>query len=561
MHPGALLLTAALAAAGSPPGAEATPAAPVLHVPAAALQQVPDTLVEFDFREADLGLVLTALADAADLSLVYSNLPDTPVTLRTARPVSRAAVMAFLQNIADVNGLRLTEQDGTLIVTPDPRARPGEPGEETPAFRPDIRLFVQPLDHASADAVVPMLQTLFGLRRDAPFAATEDLALSLSESLRQQVTQGYETMEPDDPFAQQQQPVEQTFGRAEDAALASVLEGPVKLVPDIRNNAVLVLSTEADFETIEQAIVQIDIRPLQVLIEVTVVEVRRDENFDAGVGVTVPPDEEGEGVSFTQEGISASDTPGEVALQVLGIGDRGADVVLRALATTSATRILSRPAVLAQNNYSSRILSGEERPFTQLTRALPTDQSIQDRVIQYQPVGTELFVTPIINRDGFVNLHVLQQVSSATAEVQFGAPVIDTREAETRVLVRDGHTVVLGGLVDRQEQEIRSGIPFLKDIPLLGYLFGRTTTMELATELFILITPRVIRTEKDLDEATEVIRQREGLEEELQRAAPIIPRPDTLLVPEIRRSSPDSTRGGGGGGADSAPRADEVSGA
>ncbi len=86
-------------------------------------------------------------------------------------------------------------------------------------------------------------------------------------------------------------------------------------------------------------------------------------------------------------------------------------------------------------------------------------------MVQYRDVGTSLTILPTINEDGYVNLLLTQEVSSATAETQFGAPVISTREATTQILAQTGQTVVIGGLVDQQTEESRTGIPFLKDIP------------------------------------------------------------------------------------------------
>ena len=122
-------------------------------------------------------------------------------------------------------------------------------------------------------------------------------------------------------------------------------------------------------------------------------------------------------------------------------------------------RIVSRPVILAQNNQEARILVGSERPFVQVSRSLPTDAAVRDQVIQYRDVGTKLTITPTINADGYVNLQVLQEVSTATAETQFGAPVISTREASTHLFVKNGHTAVLGGLIDRQQEKTRVGHP------------------------------------------------------------------------------------------------------
>jgi type II secretory pathway component GspD/PulD (secretin) len=102
---------------------------------------------------------------------------------------------------------------------------------------------------------------------------------------------------------------------------------------------------------------------------------------------------------------------------------------------------------------------------------------------------------------------VLQEVSTATAEVQFGAPIISTREASTLLFVRDGQTAVIGGLIDRQHEKTRSGIPVLMDIPVLGGLFGSRRETTTHSELFLFLTPYVITTDADLDRARAGVRQ------------------------------------------------------
>jgi general secretion pathway protein D len=123
-------------------------------------------------------------------------------------------------------------------------------------------------------------------------------------------------------------------------------------------------------------------------------------------------------------------------------------------------------------------------------------------VIQYQDVGTKLTVRPTINADGYVSLLVRQEINAATGEVQFDAPVISTREAMTQVLVRDGQTIVIGGLRDQQRERIQRGVPLLSWIPILGGLFGSASRHSSQTELFLFLTPRIIRSDEDADRLT-----------------------------------------------------------
>jgi general secretion pathway protein D len=103
---------------------------------------------------------------------------------------------------------------------------------------------------------------------------------------------------------------------------------------------------------------------------------------------------------------------------------------------------------------------------------------------------------------------VSQEVSSATTETAFNAPVISTRSIRTDLLAKDGQTIVLGGLTDRQRDVQSGGVPLLSAIPLLGGLFGRQARTTAETELFVFLTPRVIRTDEDAERLTDPLRKR-----------------------------------------------------
>ena len=115
---------------------------------------------------------------------------------------------------------------------------------------------------------------------------------------------------------------------------------------------------------------------------------------------------------------------------------------------------------------------------------------------------------PTTSSDGYVMLEVTQEVNAATTEPAFDAPVISTRSVQTRLLVRDSQTIALGGLTDRQRDHTQSGVPILSQIPVLGGLFGRSSRRRTETELFLFLTPRIIRSDADAERVTEPLRRR-----------------------------------------------------
>ena len=204
-------------------------------------------------------------------------------------------------------------------------------------------------------------------------------------------------------------------------------------------------------------------------------------------------------MSGSQAGPGLSD----FVLNVMHLGSINLDATLSAAASKGDVKILSRPVVIAANNEPATINVGSQRPFVQVSRSLPTDAATRDQVVQYKDVGTKLTVLPTISPDGYVVLSVTQEVNNATTEVAFDAPVISTRSVQTQLLIKDGQTVALGGLTDRQKDVNQGGVPVLSSIPLVGGLFGHASRETTETELFLFLTPRVIRTDDDASSITQ----------------------------------------------------------
>jgi type II secretory pathway component GspD/PulD (secretin) len=497
--------------------------------PSAGVQRTPGGVM-IDFQNTDMRLAVAAMAEAAGLNVIYGDLPQKGVNLRTTTPVATSQVRAYLSSLLQANDLELRDEGGGLLrIVPIPGRGPAASpeGAAAPAaystMQGGMRVFVHRLRHAPAEDMARSIGALFGIGEGVWGA--QDRAMSLTEQLRGQSLDA------------NGQP--RAAARAQ-PGLAAGLQGQVQIFADARTNSLLIRATPGDYETLRQAIEQLDTRPLQVLIEVLIAEVRRTSQFGLGIDVRLPDQQLERGSNTVIGGELIGGSTGDVALRILKLGAVDANVVLRALATSGEVTILSRPVILAQNNEPARIMVGDQRPFIQISRSLPTDNAARDQVIQYRDVGTQLTIRPTINPDGYVTLAVLQEVSNATNQTQFGAPIISTREAETRLLVQDGHTVVIGGLIDHQRDASNSGIPILKDIPLLGGLFRSSSRNKSSTELFLFLVPHVLYTDDDVDDATRRVR---GRTEHLDRALPdSIPlfwreRQDTMATPRVRREA------------------------
>ena len=494
--------------------------------------------VELNFQDTDLRVVISALAEIAGINLVYSNLPSRTVTLRTGGPIATEEVRSYLESVIRANGLVMTREGSLMRVTSAPEtATPPLPVErvQTGATSAEARLFVYRLKHADAERLAPTVAALFGGSTGGS-AGGRAPPRALSDELRRG------RIAPSNPSDLRPTGREFTSAGIDEGGLTASVQGSIQVVPDPRTNSLLIRASRGDFESMRSAIAELDTRPIQVLIEVLIAEVRRDRTVGSGVSVNVAQQAIGDR-GTTIGGVLAGSTAGDIVVRVLQLGSIKADVVLSALASSADITILSRPVILAQNNEEARILVGSERPFIQLFRSLPTDGAVRDQVVQYRNVGTQLTIRPTINPDGYVSMAVLQEVSTATAETQFGAPVISTREVKTQLLVKDGQTAALGGLIDQQRERTSSGIPFLKDIPVIGALFRTSSQRRRGqTELFIFITPRVLRTDddmtrttRDLQGATDVLN--ESLDPD--RIPLLQPLPDSARVP---RPVPPVTR-------------------
>jgi len=449
-----------------------------------------DDSVSVRFLDADLRAVIQAVGRYLPKPLVTGEVPASRVSFETPTAVSRATLAMLLRGLVEAQNLTFTEDSTFFRIGPRTALAvvPADAASQLPvAGRQPVRLFVVRLKHARASDVAATVNLLFGAGGD--FSGRSGLSTgTLSDELRRN------NVPPNGAPA-----VPPAEGQVKAANSAS-LSGQVTIVPDQLTNSLLVRAGQEDFEVLREAIDQLDIRPLQVLIEVLIVEARHDRNFSLGADLFLPLTSLGG--DKTIEGQLFGGGLGDLVIRLMNLGGINLDAILRTAQSKGDVEIVSRPVLLASNNTEARFLVGSQRPFVQVSRSLPTDAPTRDQVVQYRDVGTKLTVRPTINQDGYVSLVIQQEINSATGETQFDAPVISTREASTQVLVRDGQTIVLGGLKDVQKDKSSSGVPVLSGIPLIGGVFGSTSRRTNATELYLFLTPRIIRSDADADSVT-----------------------------------------------------------
>ena len=286
----------------------------------------------------------------------------------------------------------------------------------------------------------------------------------------------------------------------------------VKIISDKANNALVVVSTPREYDVILPIIRQLDIMPLQVLIDATIVSVTLKNELKYGISWYLAQGNDGLGSTASPPGAVATTlgTAGQAAAAAAtgglsAIYSSGAvKALLNAQATKNNINVISSPSLMVLNNQDAKINVGDQVPIQTSTTSLPisggtTPSIAQSSSIQYKDTGVTLDITPRVNANGMVIMEIKQVVSGvvpATTGVTTTA-TINKKEIESSVAVQDGETIVLGGLIEESISADNNGIPFLSTLPWVGSLFGGTDKKNNKSELVVLITPRVVKTKQD----------------------------------------------------------------
>jgi len=285
----------------------------------------------------------------------------------------------------------------------------------------------------------------------------------------------------------------------------------------------LVEDTLAYVERISSLVEQIDVAPKQVLIEATLLEIVHDDDLTFGVELGVTQINGNTIFRALTSGFAQDVTalPETAQGMFAGILTEDTETFVEALAEVGNVKMLANPKILAVNRQKAQIIIGERLGF----RITTTTETSSLESVEFLEVGTQLTLTPQISSDGTVLLDIHPEVSDGNVSV-LGLPSERTAEATTYMLVKDGQTVVLGGLIQERTSDQVAKVPLLGDIPLLGYLFRRTTKSKTVNELVVLITPHIMGPEPDY-----AMRETIGNVEEIATAR------ESILYGERERSS------------------------
>jgi general secretion pathway protein D len=290
-------------------------------------------------------------------------------------------------------------------------------------------------------------------------------------------------------------------------------ENRLRIIANRRNNALLIYATPSEYAVIEGMLRKIDIIPLQVLIEATIAEVDLNDALQYGTQFFFKADK----VAFTL-GPSGTTSPAIPGINQLTfpstspyfILSKQPNFALALLASVSKVKILSSPQVMVLDNEPARLQVGQQVPVLtgQATSTLAAGAPVVNSV-DYHSTGVIMQVTPRVNSGGLVSLDIAQEVSDVATQATntvMGSPTFNDQLFRTRVAVQDGQTVGMAGLIRDNSSNDNTGIPFLKDIPILGTLVSTQSNSRTRTELLVLITPHVVHDQRDARALTEDLR-------------------------------------------------------
>lgn len=328
---------------------------------------------------------------------------------------------------------------------------------------------------------------------------------------------------------QEQDRLERALGPDRTGSVLRRLEREISVVGVPGSSRLIVSASPRYKDKIQSLIQELDTAPPQVLIQVLLAEVTLDSERSWGIDFTINP-------FGGRQYSGVYQAAGSGVLTAIGVPNFSVssldfELLVRALEVQGRLEVLSRPQILVNDNQRALIEVGEEIQLVTNVERLDTGRVVSD--VTPRSVGVILNVTPSVSSDGFVRLDIAPEISSVTTRTtqisqDFEAPIISQRRADTTVTVKDGQTIVIGGLIQNRLDSRKSKVPFLGDIPILGEVFKSERTNATKTELLIILTPRVILTDQHLyeDKVQQILR------DETERLS---------LPPEVRQGLREDT--------------------
>ncbi|WP_353647005.1 secretin N-terminal domain-containing protein [Mesorhizobium sp. WSM2240] len=448
-------------------------------------------------------------------AMLHKSFALYPLSQASPAEIERELSLLFAQNGQERGLVRfaaLERLNGILVVAEDPAAlkqvRQAIAKLDT-ASEATANIHVRPLLYRRASEAAHVLAQTLGAEAPSAVSPAEpagkfgnlSLGSDVSNRASLPVNVPGRPAEKPDATVSRSHPVDQIVMSANHLGLSA----PVRIQADPGQNALVVLAAPHDYKIVEAAIRQLDVKPRQVLIQAIVAEVRLNNRLRYGVDYLLST----KGVGAVPDGLSYV------------FPNTNANTVLHGLSELGEVKVVSAPRILAVDNQTATIQVGDQVPI--LVRSSQSTASANSPIVndvEMRDTGVILAVTPRIGAGGSITLDTFQEVSTGIRNTltNVQSPVISVRRLQSTVSMRNGDTIAIGGLMQDSTTQANSGVPVLKDIPLLGGLFRNTEYAKERTELLILLNPRVIDTDADASALTEELREKfESLAPDLGR--------------------------------------------
>ncbi len=296
----------------------------------------------------------------------------------------------------------------------------------------------------------------------------------------------------------------------------------VTITPDKATNSLAITAPPEIYAMLRELIVKLDIRRSQVLVESLIVEITLDEAQALGVEWRLIDEPNGSQVFGSSLGTGQTGllnplsgnplaSPGGLVLGFIrnSFTFNGQEIfniptLLRAFQSHTDVNILATPNLLTTDNEEAEIVIGEERPFLQATTETPAGGVLSTtRTFEFRDTGIILRLTPQISQGRTVRLKLFQEVTNFVSETETGAVTTTKRSAKTTVIVDDGQTIVVGGLIQEDNNDAKTQVPCLGNLPVFGWAFRQTSSKKSKTNLLIFITPHIIASPEDAGRITD----------------------------------------------------------
>lgn len=489
-------------------------------------------LVSMDFNNVDLMTIIKFMSELTGKNFIVDSEVKGNATIISPTKIPVDEAYKVLESILIVNGYTTVPSDNVIKVIPLAEAKKldieTQVGKEIVGKGLKDRMITQivPLEYADVNKLTSILTPYVSSEGYiASYPPTNTLIITDASSNLDRLLEITKSL--DQKLIPQPENVHVYYVQNTDAEKISKilnkvyikkkqdkeeLSEPPTIVADDSTNSLIVLSSPQEYAFLEKLIAKLDKRKPQVLVEAIIAEVTLQKTLELGLelvaaGGIVYGSSRGfagaESKGMVENILTGGNLPGTTAGVVEGTTTRAnvtmpnLGLLVTASRDTDDINILSAPQVLATDNEEAQILVGKNLAFIKNTQVTAEGGTV--RTFEYKDVGLLLKIVPHITEDDYVRLEITQQVEDVIGQSFEGAIETSKREAKTNIMVKDKSTVVIGGLLIDRDTESVQKVPVLGDVPIVGLLFRRTQTESEKMNLFLFITPHIVRSEGDLE--------------------------------------------------------------